>query len=133
MSLAPASAPGHARARVLVVEDEIFIRLDVSEALRTAGFEVIEAESADDAVGFMEAGEPVDVVFTDVQLPGLLDGLDLANMMRATHPSLVVVITSGNLTKGAEANRIGRLFVPKPYQIGDVVDLIADIAETGRR
>src|SRR5262249_46023715 len=88
MSLVPASAPGHARARVLVVEDEIFIRLDVSEALRTAGFEVIEAESADDAVGFMEAGEPVDVVFTDVQLPGLLDGFDLANMMRATRPSL---------------------------------------------
>src|SRR5215467_9442631 len=79
MNLVPASAIGHARARVLVVEDEIFIRLDVAEALRTAGFEVIETESAEEAASFIEAGEPVDVVFTDVQLPGLLDGLDLAN------------------------------------------------------
>jgi DNA-binding NtrC family response regulator len=111
------------------VEDEVFIRLDVSEALRAAGFEVIEAKSADDAVSLIEAGEPVDVVFTDIQLPGSLDGLALANNMRAARPSLIVVFTSGDVTKRAEANRIGT-FVPKPYQTKAVVDLIADIAET---
>lgn len=132
MNLAPASAVGHTRARVLVVEDEVLIRWDVSEALRAVGFEVIEVQSADDAASFIEAGEPVDVVFTDVQLPGLLDGLDLAKIMRTTRPSLVVVLTSGNLTKAAEASRIGRLFVPKPYQIRNVVDLLADIAEAAQ-
>ena len=132
MSLVPSPALAHVRARVLVVEDEVFIRLDVSEALRAAGFEVIEARSADDAVSFVEASEPVDVVFTDIQLPGLLDGLALVNKMRVTLPALIVVITSGDLTKRVEANRIGT-FVPKPYQTEDVVGLIADIAKTAQR
>jgi two-component system, response regulator PdtaR len=72
MRLVPSPAFGPARARVLVVEDEVFVRLDVSEARRAAEFEVIEAKSADDAVSLIEAGEPVDVMFTDIQLPGLL-------------------------------------------------------------
>ena len=132
MSLVPSPALAHVRARVLVVEDEVFIRLDVSEALRAAGFEVIEARSADDAASFIETGEPVDVVFTDIQLPGLVDGLALVNKMRAARPSLIVVITSGDQTKLAEANRIGT-FVPKPYQTKAVVGLIADLAETTQR
>jgi two-component system, response regulator PdtaR len=125
----PASVLVPTRAAVLVVEDEVFIRLDVSEALRAAGFEVIEAESADNAFSLIEAREPLDVVFTDIQLPGMLDGLALANMIRAAHPLLPVVITSGNTAKRTEASRIGK-FVPKPYQIGDVVKLITDIVET---
>ena len=86
MSLVPASAIGDARVRVLVVEDKALIRLDVSEALRAVGFEVIEAESADSAITFIEAGEPVDVMFTDINLPGMIDGLALGNIMRATRP-----------------------------------------------
>ena len=72
------------------------------------------------------------MVFTDIQLPGLLDGLALVNKMRVTLPALIVVITSGDLTKRVEANRIGT-FVPKPYQTEDVVGLIADIAKTAQR
>lgn len=125
----PSSAPEQTRARVLVVEDEVLIRLDISEALRAAGFEVIEAESAGNAFSLIEAGNPLDVVFTDIQLPGMLDGLALANMIRATRPFLPLVITSGNAALRTEASRIGK-FVPKPYQMGDVVKLITDIVET---
>jgi len=130
MSLAsPASAPKQARATVLVVEDEVLVRLNISEALRTAGFEVIEADSADNAFSLIQAGERLDVVFTDIRLPGMLDGLALAKMIRAAGPLLPVVITSGEAAKRMEANRTGK-FVPKPYQIEDVVKLITDIVET---
>jgi len=64
--------------RVLLVEDETFVRMDVAEACRQAGFEVIEAAEVDAAMEFIEAGGQVDVVFTDVQTPGLMNGLALA-------------------------------------------------------
>ena len=68
-------------------------------------------------------------MFTDIRLPGMLDGLTLAKMIRAARPLLPMVITSGEATKRMEADRMGK-FVPKPYQIGDVVKLMTDIVET---
>ena len=57
--------------------------MNISEALRAAGFEVIETGSAGDAFSLIQAGERLDVVFTDIKMPGMLDGLALANMIRA--------------------------------------------------
>jgi DNA-binding NtrC family response regulator len=132
MSLVPVSAVGQTRARVLIVEDELFIRLDVSDALREAGFEVIEAVTADDAASLIKTGELLDVVFTDIQLPGELDGLAFAQWLRATRPWLPVVITSGYVSIQSEARQIGN-FVPKPYEIRGIVAFIADIVEATRR
>ncbi len=128
MSLVPASTIGDARVRVLVVEDEVLLRLDVCDALRAAGFEVSEAESAGSAIASIETGEPVDLMFTDIQLPGMLDGLALTNIMRAAWPLSHVIFTSASLTKRTVANRIGR-FVPKPYQVRDIVELIEILTE----
>lgn len=117
---------GDRAVQVLVIEDEVFIRLDVSDALRKAGFEVVEVNTADDALVFLEAGEHVDVVFTDIRLPGKLDGLGLAESARQICPVVPVVITSGDLEKSSAASQLGK-FVPKPYAPNDIISLIENL------
>ena len=112
--------------RVLLVEDETFIRLDVAETLRRAGYEVIEAAKADAAMEFIEAGEQVDVVFTDVQTPGLLTGLTLAERIRAKFPMVPIIISSGNTNIEDAASRLGK-FLPKPYPPDGIPKLIGEI------
>jgi two-component system, response regulator PdtaR len=91
MGSIPASATPDTRTRVLVVENDQLARWDLSSALRATGFEVFEAESADSAITFIETGKPVDVMFTDIDLPGMLDGLALGNIMRAARPMVPVI------------------------------------------
>jgi CheY-like chemotaxis protein len=112
------------RVRVLLVEDELFIRMDMAATLRHAGFQVIEAACADAAMEFIESGEPIDLVFTDVQTPGVLDGLALAERVRAKYPLMPVLIGSGNPELERAASRLGK-FVLKPYEPTVVVRLIA--------
>jgi two-component system, response regulator PdtaR len=69
-------------ARILVVEDEVLIRAVIAEELRFAGFSVIEAGRADEALTYIKAGEQVDLVFSDIQTPGSLNGLQLAKTLR---------------------------------------------------
>jgi two-component system, response regulator PdtaR len=90
MATVPLQRLDTAPVRVLLVEDETFVRLDVAEILRQAGFEVIEAAKADAAMEFIDAGERVDVVFTDVQMPGLLTGVALAERIRAKLPMVPI-------------------------------------------
>ncbi len=90
MSLPDASAPV-----ILVVEDEVFIRFDVADFLRESGFDVIEAGSAQEAVEAIASGARVDLVFSDIQMPGAMNGLGLAIFIRANHPGLPVILTSG--------------------------------------
>lgn len=94
--------------RVLLVEDELFVRMDIAAALRHAGFQVIEAACADAAMEFIESGEPIDLVFTDIQTPGILDGLALAERVRAKYPLMPVLICSGNLELEGAASRLGK-------------------------
>jgi CheY-like chemotaxis protein len=72
--MSPVPAHQTARPRILLVEDEVLVRVTVSDLLREAGFTVIEAATADIAWRFLEASEPVDLVFSDVESPGSLDG-----------------------------------------------------------
>lgn len=115
----------HKRAtRILLVEDEMLIRMDVAATLRNAGFEVIEAARADAALEFIQSGEPVDLVFTDVQMPGDLDGLALAEMVRARYPMMPILIGSASPDVERAAARLGK-FIPKPYNPRGVARLIA--------
>src|ERR1700747_2424995 len=81
--------------RVLLVEDELFVRIDIAAMLRHAGFQVIEAACADAAMEFIESGEPIDLVFTDIKTPGTLDGLALAERVRARDPVKAVALGAG--------------------------------------
>jgi CheY-like chemotaxis protein len=112
-------------ARILVVEDEVLIRAVIAEELRLEGFSVIEADRADDALTYIKAGEQVDLVFSDIQTPGSLNGLQLAETLRDKYPDIPVILTSGN----ALPRHVGivEAFVPKPYDVMQTIALVSEI------
>ncbi|MBK1866770.1 response regulator [Aestuariivirga sp. YIM B02566] len=87
----------HQRHRLLVVEDEVLILIDTADFLRSRGFEVHEATNADDAIRVLKSGIPISLVFTDIRMPGSLDGYGLANYIRAHHPHTLLLATSGHV------------------------------------
>jgi CheY-like chemotaxis protein len=114
---------------VLVVEDEPFTRLMAADVLSSAGFAVLEAGSAFEALTILEANEDVAVVFTDVEMPGALDGLELARHIGERWPSIGIVICSGHVSHMARAE--GKYsFLPKPYAGPAVVRQIRESALT---
>lgn len=82
---------------VLVVEDETLIRLDLVQKLEDAGLDVCEAASAAEAIDILEHHPEIRVVFTDIQMPGTMDGLELARYVRKRWPPTIVVISSGKV------------------------------------
>ncbi len=87
----------HALRTILVVEDEVLIRLDVADFLRDNGFQVVEAANVAEAMAVLTSPMRISLVFTDVQMPGGMDGLDLARWMREHRPDVPVIVTSGQL------------------------------------
>jgi two-component system, response regulator PdtaR len=110
-------------ARILVVEDEVLIREFIAEELRLAGFSVIEAGHAEQALTYINASEQVDLVFSDIRMPGSLNGLQLAEILRDRYPDILVILTSGN----ADPKHVGILwtFVPKPYDVTQTIALMS--------
>jgi DNA-binding NtrC family response regulator len=120
------------RKSILVVEDELLIRLIVCDELREAGHDVIEAFNADEALDVLNARACPDLVISDVRMPGSLDGLGLLAIIRETHPELPVIITSGHLEPGlAEASGACR-FLAKPYAIELIIEAAESALATGR-
>jgi CheY-like chemotaxis protein len=100
-------------ARVLVVEDELLVRHFLQVELEEAGYEVVLADDADAAIAILEARADIHLVFTDIDMPGSMDGLKLAACVRDRWPPIHIIITTGNsrpLEIPANA-----LFIPKPY------------------
>jgi CheY-like chemotaxis protein len=114
-----------------VVEDDSLVRVAICEDLREAGLSVIEAASADEALSYLGAGQPIDLVFTDIQMPGRLDGIGLARRLRARHPALPVVLTSGNAVPPEDLG--GPLFLPKPYDHRRVAEIALELTGPQRR
>ncbi len=104
---------------VLVVEDEILVRLMVAEELREAGMRVIEAANAEEALQHLRAGNPVDFAFIDIEVPGPMNGIGLARHLRANFREVKLLMTSGRLP--AHETRTVTPFIAKPYDIADVV------------
>jgi two-component system, response regulator PdtaR len=98
---------------VLVVEDETLLRAFIADELRMAGFAVIEAGDADDAWTYLSAGGPVDVLFSDVLMPGSMDGLDLARKLKQQAPDVDVIIISGKQTPAK--SEAFDAFLAKPF------------------
>ena len=80
---------------VLIVEDEFLIRMDAVDMITSAGFEVVEAKDADEAIEILEGRLDITIVFTDVNMPGSMDGLKLAAAIRGRWPPIKIVATSG--------------------------------------
>jgi len=111
---------------VLLVEDEALISMLVADTLTENGFEVHEASTADEALRYIDQGGVVDVLFTDVNLPGSMDGRELAARVRARRPELPVVYASGRY----DSRDIGQLvphsvFMTKPYNPNEVCTLLS--------
>jgi DNA-binding NtrC family response regulator len=118
------SANDNQQARtILIVEDETLIRACLADFLQDKGFRVLEAGSADDAVEIIKkADASIDLVFSDVMMPGKLNGFGLAQWVHAAHPDLPIILTSGHARSVADSvKRCGTVAMPKPYDLDDVV------------
>ena len=112
---------------VLVVEDEFLIRTDIASRLRDGGFTVFEAGHADEAIQILEARADIHLVFTDVDMPGSMDGLKLAAYVRDRWPPIKLIVTSGHMV--VEESRLpkGGRFFSKPYQVQQIVSAIVEL------
>jgi DNA-binding NtrC family response regulator len=100
---------------VLLVEDEPLLRFFVSDVLEDAGFEVIETANADEALIWLDVRDDVGVIVTDIQMPGRLNGLDLAALVHRRWPRILILVVSGFASpNAAELPEHGR-FLAKPY------------------
>lgn len=108
---------------ILVAEDDVLTRLDLSESLRAAGYAVIEAGSGDEAAAVLQSGVPVDLLLTDIQMPGRLDGIALARLALQRWPGLKVAIASANTVPADLIDKLHALFL-KPYASLRVVERV---------
>lgn len=117
---------------VLIAEDEFFVRLTIAEFLRDEGYEVIEAGNADEALEIFKSGFSVDLLFTDVRMPGTMDGCELAKRVRAEWPQVPIILTSGYSEALLTARSVSEDFVvPKPYRPQAVLTTIRSAIGSG--
>jgi two-component system, response regulator PdtaR len=114
---------------VLVVEDEELLRLSVDGFLEEAGFEVIDAADADAALEILARRPDVRVLFTDIQMPGAIDGMELARRVHEHWPQVLLLITSGNSRPSTAEIADHGHFLPKPYRPDEVIREIHDLTE----
>lgn len=113
---------------VLVVEDEVFVRLNQAEVLEDAGYRVLEATNADEALRVLEQrGGEGQVLFTDVRMPGTLDGLALAVMAHQRWPHLRFVVTSGHAPLQDDDLPDAGRFLPKPHRPEALVQIMSQV------
>jgi DNA-binding NtrC family response regulator len=112
---------------VLIVEDELLIRLSLVEELEYAGFVVLEAETADDALEVLNAYPKIEAIFTDIDMPGSMNGVELAELVHTIRPEMAIMLTSGFL-KVPKSELPARIpFVPKPYDVSRVINHIREL------
>ncbi len=107
-------------ATILVVEDETLILMMIADHLRNAGLKVIEARHAGEALAILSTPAAIDLVITDVRMPGRLDGLALAKCVKQQDAKIPVIVVSGDLSR-APSQEIANAFFPKPYDLNVVL------------
>lgn len=111
---------------VLLVEDELLVRELAYEDLRDAGFDVTTASDADEALGHLREGGPFDLLFTDIRMPGSVDGWQLAREAKRLLPDIRVIYATG-LGDAASGLAEGELYVRKPYSLTDLHEALAQL------
>ena len=117
---------GPKQAVILIVEDEALIRMHAVELIEEA-FEVVEAASADEAIAILQARLDITVVFTDIQMPGSMDGLKLAAAVRDRWPPIEIVATSGHVKIGPGDLPEGSRFLQKPYTPVEIMQTLREL------
>ena len=113
---------GLSTAVVLVVEDNPLILMTALDLITTTGFEGVGAASADEAIAILEARSDIRLVFTDVEMPGTIDGLKLAHYIRNRWPPIHLIIASGRTMLEESQLPIGSSFFSKPYDNNSIVE-----------
>lgn len=109
---------------VIVVEDEPIVRMDIAMSLQDEGFNVLEASNADEAIALLNAHSEIRLMFTDIDMPGSMDGLKLAEAVRDRWPPVKIIIASGQRNLNDELLPVEGKFFSKPYDHGHVVSAI---------
>lgn len=117
---------------ILVVEDEVLIRLVISEELRQAGYCVVEASSGDEALNLLATDLHPDLLITDVRMPGLVDGMALARAARVLRPGLAIAVSSGHVRGGSDLGDIVDAFLPKPYMPAQLIGMVERLLTQAR-
>lgn len=117
--------------KILVVEDEPLIRLGLVSTIEEAGYDVIDAASADDAVRVLEANDDVRLILTDVDMPGSMNGIRLAHYVRNRWPPIALVVISGKVGVQPGELPYGVRFMSKPYQEPVLLNLVETMITAG--
>jgi CheY-like chemotaxis protein len=112
---------------ILVVEDETIIRMGAVQMLEDAGFTVVEAGNAHDAVSILEDRNDVCAIFTDINMPGTMDGIKLARMVRGRWPPIHLIVTSGLVFPNNDDLPPGGKFIHKPYDPRHVIATLREL------
>jgi CheY-like chemotaxis protein len=115
------------RPVVLIVEDEFLLRMDAVDMIEAAGFDVVEAANADEAIAILERRFDITVVFTDIQMPGSMDGLKLAHAVRGRWPPIKIVATSGRVSVTQRDLPEGGRFLSKPYGSNEITGVLREL------
>lgn len=113
------------RTVVLIVEDEPLIRFATLDALEDVGHEALEAGNADEAMVIFRMRQDIDIVFTDVNMAGSMDGIQFANRVRAIRPGIGIIITSGLLRLDPMSLPANTVFLRKPYRHEELLESIS--------
>lgn len=119
------------RPVILVVEDEVLIRMGAVDIVEHAGFEAIEAANADSAIEILERRPDIRLVFTDVDMPGTMDGVKLAHYIRNRWPPILLIVTSGKGAVEEKALPAGARFFGKPYSEHGITNAMRHMLEVG--
>jgi CheY-like chemotaxis protein len=121
------SNPENKGVSVLVVEDEHLIRMDTAASLEATGFIVHEAANAADAIRCLELHSEIRLIFTDVNMPGSMDGLALARYVRRRWPPVKIIVTSGYAKVEEGDLPEGALFIEKPYYLKHIAETMSEL------
>ena len=111
-------------AVIVVVEDEPLLSLDISDALSAKGHEVIAVPNADDAIKVLEFRNDIHTIFTDIDLPGSTDGLELAAAVRDRWPPVHIIVTTGKGAPQRDEMPANSIFIAKPYHNAEVLEAV---------
>ena len=115
--------------KVLVVEDEMVLRMRAVDIVEDAGFTPIQAIDADQALSILEARSDISLLFTDIQMPGSMDGLKLAHAVRNRWPPIELLLTSGQVRVRSDDLPARGRFLSKPYDPNKLVEVVTSFAK----
>ena len=115
---------------VLVVEDDALLRMHAAEMIEEAGFQVLEADGADAAIRFLESRSDIGIIFTDIDMPGSMNGLKLAHAVANRWPPIKIVATSGHFHIHDGDLPDGGRFIAKPYRSSQIINTLCELAGT---